>query len=637
MSTGKTGGYSMKYNIKIYNQDMKEQARLENAYDITYTMKLNELCTCSFKLPKDDKKTAYCQPFYFVELFDSGKRVELFRILPQTVTTSNLSYVEYQCEHVLATLMDDVMFKYHQIGNNGVYTDRVIRYVLDHQEVKRWKLGDCDFKRQFEYKWENENLLASLFSIPKPFVEKYKWTYETTGYPWTISLKKIDTKPKSDIRYRKNLVGIEKTVDPTNIVTRLYALGFGEGDNQLDISKLNNGKCYIEKNVSKYGLKSSILTDRRFESAETLLAYAQSMLNELCEPYISYKVSTVDLSIVDKNKYAAFKVGDTVLIKDDDAEDDKLFPIVSISKRDVAGSPYDISLEIANKKQDISGSISDLMERARINDTYAQGATNLMQMAFVDNADRNYPAKFKFYIPTEMARINKLILNYTLEPFRAYSKATKGGGAKSDTTSSGGGDYTTTSTDGEIYTSTGSGGGDYTSTSEGGGVYDTTHGLDDVDGGMTTVAVWGFDNKTIGRTEPFWHTNKHEHKIEIGSHSHRVDIPDHTHTIDVRGHSHTVKIDPHVHSYTLPDHTHEILYGMYQGSSASSATLRIDGQYVNITDKEVNIIPYLSKDNGGRIQRGTWHTVEIVPDGLTRVNASLFIQLFTTSRGGGDY
>lgn len=159
-----------------------------------------------------------------------------------------------------------------------------------------------------------------------------------------------------------------------------------------------------------------------------------------------------------------------------------------------------------------------------------------------------------------------------------------------------------------------------------------------MDGGNLRLAVFDHsDSKTIGRTESFWHTKEHEHKLEISSHSHTIDIPDHTHTIDVRGHSHTVKIEPHVHSYTLPDHTHEILYGMYQGQSANSATLRIDGQYVNITDKEVNIIPYLSKDQGGRIQRGTWHTVEIVPDGLTRVNASLFIQLFTTSRGGGDY
>lgn len=622
---------------------MQEQARLEHAYDISYNMKLNELWTCSFKLPKDDKKTQYCKPFYFVELFDNNERVELFRILPEITTTSETSFIEYNCEHVLATLIDDVLFKYHQIGNIGVYTDKVIRYVLDHQQVARWKLGKCDFKHQFEYKWENENLLSALFSIPKPFIEKYKWAFETTGYPWTINLKKIDNKPKSDIRYKKNLIGFEKTIDPTNIVTRLYALGFGEGDNQLDFSKINNGKSYIEKNVGKYGLKSSILTDRRFESPETLLAYAKSMLNELSEPYVSYKVNTVDLSVVDKHKYSKFKVGDIVLINDDDTKENKLFPIVAIEKRDVSGSPYDITLEIANKRQDISGSISELMERVRISDTYAQGATNLMQMAFVDNADNKYPATFKFYIPQEMARINKLILNYTLEPFRAYSKATKGGGAVNKTTSSGGGSFTSTSAGGGDWTSTTSGGGDWTSTDSGGGGYGTStvekyiggrghnHGIKD---GAELFRGSG-ENKIYMGT--FQSSGDHTHNIDLPDHSHTIRLPNHTHDVRIDAHTHDVRIEAHTHDFTLPNHEHEILYGMYQGASASSATLKIDGQYVGKTDKEINIIPYLSKDSDGRIQRGTWHTVEIVPNGLTRVNASLFIQLFVTSRGGGDF
>lgn len=90
----------------------------------------------------------------------------------------------YQLEHVLATLVDDVLFRYHQIGNIGVYTDEVLEYILSHQEIQRWKLGQVDFDRQFEYKWENENLLAALFSVPKPFVDPYLFTWDTTRYPY---------------------------------------------------------------------------------------------------------------------------------------------------------------------------------------------------------------------------------------------------------------------------------------------------------------------------------------------------------------------------------------------------------------------------------------------------------------------
>ena len=594
-----------KYSIKIYDTNLKELARLENAFNIGYELKLNELWTCKFDLPTIDKKNKYCQPFNYVELFDNGSRIDLFRILPTVHTVTDKEYITYQCEHVLATLIDDVLFKYHQIGNIGIYTDRVIRYVLDRQSTKRWQLTECDFKRQFEYKWENENLLAALLSIPKPFDVKYSWKWDTTRYPWSIALKKLDPAYKVDISYKKNMRNIEKTVDPTNLVTRLYALGYGEGDNQLDIKSVNNGVPYLEKNVGKYGLKQSILVDRRFESPETLKEYTRAVLNDLSEPYISYKVSAVDLAVKDGKKYKKFYPGDYILIKDIEDKTNLTFPIVRVSKSDIKSNPFDVELEIANKSQDITGSISDIMERARINDTYAQGATNLMQMAFVDNADNRYPAKFKFYLPQEMARINKLILTYTVENFRAYSKATKGGGAQTKTTSSGGGDYTSTEWSGSSYATT---------------------GVDNYSGwGLGT----GGHNHGIPHNTLFADTS--------GRQYYWVESGNHTHTVEIQGHSHSVNIPSHYHSFTLPDHTHDIEYGIYENSAQSWCYLIVDGKTVYNYNSEVNLIPYLSKDDGGRIQRGTWHEIRIVPDKLVRINASLFIQLFTTSRGGGDF
>lgn len=597
---------------------MKELARLENAYDISYELTLNELWTCSFKLPKDDKKNQYCQTHFFVELFDSGKRLELFRILPSVMTREEVAYIEYECEHVLATLLDDVMFQYHQIGNLGIYTDRVIRYVLDQQTTKYWQLVDCDFKRQFEYKWENENLLASLFSIPKPFTEGYRWEFDTTSRPWGISLKRTEEGYKADIQYKKNMQNIEKTVDPTNLVTRLYGLGYGEGDNQLTFKNINSGRPYLEKNVGKYGLKSSILVDRRYEHEQTLKDYTQKVLNELSEPYISYKLKAVDLSVKNPNKNPRFIPGDNILVRDLEDDINIIVPIIKVSKGDVRGNPFDVDLEVANKAKNVTGSISDLQERTRINDTYAQGATNLQQIVYADNADRGHPLKLKFYIPQEMARINKLILNYTIEPFRSYSVGLEYKQTKTTSTSSGGGSYKSDSTS--------SGGGDYGSTSSGGGKIETTHGSENVRGGMQKVWVQGGGKGYI----EIYQTTYHEHRIEM---------PTHTHSFSVRPHSHSfsLSIPDHSHSVTIPGHTHEQKHGIYEGSRANNCYLRIDGRTVYNYNEEVNIIPYLSKDDGGKIQRGTWHEVEIVPDGLTRINASIFIQLFTNSRGGGDF
>jgi len=68
-------------------------------------------------------------------------------------------------------------------------------------------------------------------------------------------------------------------------------------------------------------------------------------------------------------------------------------------------------------------------------------------------------------------------------------------------------------------------------------------------------------------------------------------------------------------------------------------TIKVDGKAIPVSSpgQDINIIPFLSVDSGGKVQRNTWHTVEIVPNRMTRVVANIFMQIFTNSRGGGDY
>ena len=134
---------------------------LTNAYDISYKLTLNGLASASFKLPADDPKNDYCTPLNYVEIFDDGERIDLFRLLPSKLTKkSGQKDIEYTCEHVLATLLDDVLFGAHSVGNIGTYTADVINYVLNKQTVKRWSLAGCDFRHQYLYTWENISIHA---------------------------------------------------------------------------------------------------------------------------------------------------------------------------------------------------------------------------------------------------------------------------------------------------------------------------------------------------------------------------------------------------------------------------------------------------------------------------------------------
>lgn len=656
--------------IIVYDENMDKVAYLDKAYNIGYEKKLNQLWYAHFTLASDDPKVAHCQPFYYVEFFDEASRVELFRILPNELKEDEDEEISYHCESVLATLMDDVMFKYHQVGNLGISTAQSIRYVLSQQVTKRWQLESCDYTRYFEYKWENENLLAALFSIAKP-LDDYRWEINTKSYPWRISLKKLSKEPTSEIRYRKNLEGIIRTEDPTNIVTRLYGLGYGEGDNQLTIESVNGGIPYLEKNTTTYGIKQSILVDRRYENPEILKAYMQKMIDELSVPYVSYEISSIDLFRYDKNKYNEFIVGDVVKIINKDDNIVEHLPIISITKDNVEANGAGISIEVGNKPKDIAGSISDLQERQRINEVYGQGATNQMIIPFVDNADPANPATMRVYIPSEVIKINKCILNVNASQFRGYSKAIKGGGAESDTTEhggadyisteSGGGTYTSTEYNGGSYTSTESGGGDYTSTDSGGGVYTST-GTERIFaettwGGVDVEYVYNNTEEAEGHRHQirmvhghrheFWlpyhkHTIQipdHKHSLRLPNHWHDVYIPSHDHDVTIPNHAHGVRIASHFHRFSIPNHTHGIEFGIYQGSQAGAASIIVDGKSVGSIQfgNDIDLVPYLSVDGGGRIKRDHWHEIKIKPNILTRVEANVFLQTFSNSRGGGDY
>ena len=130
----------------------------------------------------------------------------------------------------------------------------------------------------------------------------------------------------------------------------------------------------------------------------------------------------------------------------------------------------------------------------------------------------------------------------------------------------------------------------------------------------------------------------HSHYVEVDSHSHSVFIPAHTHSVSISSHSHSVDIGDHTHTVTISPHTHDIVYGIYEGGIAQSVTIEVDGNVVEPTDDaDIDIVSYLSRDDGGKIQRGVWHVVRIIPDELTRITANMFVKTFVTSYVGGNY
>lgn len=598
--------------LEVLDKNRRKVAYLENAFRIGEEIKLNSISTLFFSMPIDDKKINFLQPFTYVKAPHG-----LYRILPKKLESGNTDIVSYECEHVIATLIDNVIFGSRIYGNLGIYTHKVINYVLNKQKTKNWILDKCEFSRQFEYAWENETLAAALFSIPKPLKDDYIWEFDTDNYPWKLSLKKIDKsrKPTIYIMPKKNQIMLEATSDPRELFTRIYPLGYGEGVNQLNIEDVNSGVPYIQAEkeyIEKYGLIERVWIDRRYENPESLKDSAQVMLDHFKEPTMEF---SVDFALFSNDK---INVGDKIEVINNNIRYTDFITTIQYDYDNILKSRVIVS----NKTHDIASTVADLADRQRIEMTYSQGATQVYSQSIQVNADNKYGAELNFFIPAEMRIINKVLIKIKLDSFRAYSKAVKGGGGTSESTSYGGGDYMSTS----------SGGGEYKggSTDSGGGMTMTTHGENDVDGDNVDFRVWSNTPGWSGHVT-IYHVYHHEHKVYLQDHRHGFEIR-------ISDHTHSVKIPEHKHRFTLMDHTHEIEYGIYRYySNLKYFTLKINGKEkitVNSTNGEIDITEYLL-DNKKKISRGTWHRIEVVPNDLSYISLDMMLQGFVQSRG--DY
>lgn len=638
--------------LTVFNKELKPTALLENAYEIGYEKTSNEIWGASFSLPLNDEKNKYCNALYYIEVVDEDEYIGLFRIVPKaTVKNESTKEVNYTLEHVLATLLDKSIFGYRQTTN--ITTKENLQLLINMQVEKHWKLGQVDFTRYFSYKWENANLLSSIFSIPQVFDEEYKWTWETKSYPWTLNLVAPETEPTCEIREKYNLIDLQVEEDPMGIYNRIYPLGYGEGDNQLTIKKVNNGVPYVEdaSSIAEHGLREYIWADTRFEDPNSLMASAKALLKEWKKPKVSWSITAADLSRITGLSKDKFKEGKVVRINVDD------FPVTDLrikkeNKSDVKGQPWNVSLELGNVKGDLATTETDLERRQQINELYAQGATNISNYSYNDNADDVNPAEILVYFPDEIVRLNKAILSYKTDEFRAYERAIKGGGAVVDTTSSGGGTTATSTSGGGVSKSTESGGSTtQTSTSGGGSVQSTTtktFAQLNLQTGVPTNAISG-DEETEAYPNYGYHLHEiqiqgdyfdHDHQVNIPSHTHAVSIPAHSHEFNTPNHSHGVSISNHTHEITLPNHTHDIEFGIFKlGKKPTKVTIKVDGNTVPLTalnGDNIDIIPYLSKDSSGKVNRG-WHTIQVTPNDLGRINAQIYTQFFIQSRGEGEY
>lgn len=653
--------------FELYSRSMEKLAILENAMDRREELPLNGVARLSFSLPLDDPKAALAAPFCFLH---DGKG-QFYRLLADGESIGAAGVRTYRAEHGIATLVDDLMFGTVLLGGAGMTTREVIESILERQTVRRWRLGDCAFDKRFEYGFESENLLNALFSIPSLFVEGYRWTYRMETLPWTIHLERLRTADRPDfyIRAGKNLISERSERTAAELCTRLYLLGYGEGDNQLTVKEVNGGIPYLqspEAIVEKYGILSKVYVDRQFEDAQSLMERGRALLDALQEPRFSRTIQTADLYPLTGDLSDRAEPGAVARLTMDGAA-----AYITLVRRnlDVAG---DMSIELSTAPKDVAQDIADLAARQRIEQVYSQGATQIYAQSVQANADADTPAVLNFFIPREMRIINKVAAKISLDRFRSYSRTTAGGGGGASTSAGGGGWASTSSAGGGGTITSGASSRTATSQTTLESSYPSPHFTayngtqTDYAGSGNTGAAMGstgsasesFTGSTAAAGTAHNHGMLHTHGLNSHTHGtpghahgmshlhqfdhthslvHTHDI-DHTHSLSLGSHTHSVSLPSHAHTVSLPDHSHGIQQGIFRFGNPKGAEIFIGGQpkFTMGMEKEVDLTEYLLNAKG-KIPRGSWIRLGVLPDDLAYVTIDIYVQGFVQSRGGGTH
>jgi len=150
------------------------------------------------------------------------------------------------------------------------------------------------------------------------------------------------------IRYKKNVKGLSRTLEFTNFGNRLYCYGAGEGSARIHLDDaLGMTEDYVESIPSQgtYGMCIRQLTDKSITDPDVLLAWANLKLAEMIAPRATYRVDMVNLAAMGWT-FEALQLGSIVKVIDEDLGIDLDARIVKVI-RDLS-NPENIQVEISN-------------------------------------------------------------------------------------------------------------------------------------------------------------------------------------------------------------------------------------------------------------------------------------------------
>lgn len=242
----------------------------------------------------------------------------------------NCSYI---CASDLSYLQDSVQ-KYAKIQNTT--PEQFFRYLIDvHnsqvEEHKRFIVGIVTVTNNADNVYRYVDDLATTWgTIQDKLISRLGGEIrvrEVNGVNYIDYLTEIGEHTDTTIELSKNLISISKSVDPTEIVTRIYPRGErleNEEENNTDasqprltIASVNNGREYLNASselIKEFGIIEKAVEWSEVTQPQILKSKGQQYLDEQKSAKTQYSLTAVDLSLIDLD-IRRFEIGNYYPLK----------------------------------------------------------------------------------------------------------------------------------------------------------------------------------------------------------------------------------------------------------------------------------------------------------------------------------
>lgn len=287
----------------ILDSDGNVEAVLDNAYDIIVTSEINGVDELEFKLPFQDSKRAY---------IDNEKTV---RIVSDTYRIRTITDDKEESGKAITTVYAEAAFydlaysvKKDEITFNADTADVPMAYALQGTD---WDVGTVNVSTKRTWTCSEKNALAILravqnihggdliFDNANRIVKLLTFSGEDSGVLFC---------------YKKNMKSIQRVIDTTSLITRLYAYG----KDGMTFASINGGNEYVQDTTYTSEIRIATLDCSNFTNPYQMLEYANMRLADYASPRISYVLKAMDLSVLTGYEHETWALGDTVMVKDDD-------------------------------------------------------------------------------------------------------------------------------------------------------------------------------------------------------------------------------------------------------------------------------------------------------------------------------